>query len=338
VISTSSFSQLISFDHVVGLSGRFGIFEHAKRSQPRLEEGYSLDDNGRALVLVARAAACGIDFPLESRERCLDFVLQAQEGGWKDRQTKDGVWNSTASDDSIGRAIWGLGSAVGWWPEKEGRNRAAQGLSDSLDFQSPWWRSRAYALLGFIAGQAASSSPSLSEAVDRLAAGLPRPRPGRWMWPEGRLRYDNARLPEALIASGHALDDPQLVDAGLRLLEWLVKIEIGRHGFSFTPVEGRAIGHRKPSFDQQPLEAWAMADACRRAADVTGDRGWLVPAGVAVSWFLGENDLRMGVYNPTSGGCCDGLTAEGLNLNQGAESTLSALGAMLALRRPNAAP
>jgi len=134
------------------------------------------------------------------------------------------------------------------------------------------------------------------------------------------------------------LDNQKLVDEGLLLLEWLVETEIGEQGFSFTPVAGRSVSHRKPSYDQQPLEAWAMADACARAAEVTGDSGWLVPAGVAVSWFLGENDQRMAMYDFETGACCDGLTAEGVNLNQGAESTLSALGALLALRRSAAAP
>jgi hypothetical protein len=129
-----------------------------------------------------------------------------------------------------------------------------------------------------------------------------------------------------------------LVSEGLRLLEWLVETEIGEHGFSFAPVAGRFLSHQKPSFDQQPLEAWAMADACVRAAEVTGDPGWMVPAGVAVSWFLGANDQRTGLYDARSGGCCDGLTAEGVNVNQGAESTLAALGALLALRRPVDAP
>ena len=338
MISSSSVEHLVSFDHVIDLIGRNGIFEHAKETQPRLEHGYSLDDNGRALVVLARASACGIDFPSRSRNRCLWFVLGAQEGGWKDRQTTEGVWNRSASDDAIGRAIWGLGAAAARWPEELGRMRAEEALMRSLDFDSAWWRPVAYASLGFLAFNAVEPSQAVAEALARLSQKLPPGHDEGWLWPEGPLRYDNARLPEALIGCGSALDDPQLVNEGLRLLEWLIETEIGQHGFSFAPVAGRFVSHRKPSFDQQPLEAWAMADACVRAAEVTGDPGWLVPAGVAVSWFLGANDKRAGLYDPRSGGCCDGLTAEGLNLNQGAESTLAALGALLALRRPGNAP
>jgi hypothetical protein len=291
-------------------------------------------------VVVARATASGLRFPFALRDRCLDFVLKAQRGGWKDRQSTRGEWNLTASDDAIGRAIWGLGSAAAGWPEEAGRHRAQDGLAQSLAFDSRWWRSSAYALLGFTAFQATRPDAMLEETIARLSERLPlsRRQGDKWLWPEDHLRYDNPRLPEALIASGQALDSQKLVDEGLLLLEWLVETEIGEHGFSFTPVAGRSVTHRKPSYDQQPLEAWAMADACARAAAVTGDSGWLVPAGVAASWFLGQNDQRVAMYDAESGACCDGLTAEGVNLNQGAESTLSALAALLALWRPPVAP
>lgn len=329
----------VRFNHLIALSGRHGIFEHAERSQPRLDHGYSLDDNGRALVVVARATASGLRFPPALGDRCLDFVLAAQRGGWKDRQSTAGEWNRTASDDAIGRAIWGLGSAAACWPDDAGQNRAKDGLARALAFDSKWWRSSAYALLGFTALHAARPDAVLTGSIARLSARLPLPGRERtkWLWPEDRLRYDNPRLPEALIASGQALADPGLVEEGLVLLEWLVETEIGEHGFSFTPVEGRSASHRKPTYDQQPLEAWAMADACVRAAEVTGDAGWLVPADNAVTWFLGLNDQLIALYDSESGACCDGLTPEGVNLNQGAESTLSALGALLASRRSHAA-
>jgi hypothetical protein len=325
---------------LIALSGRHGLFEHAEGSQPRLDHGYSLDDNGRALVVVARATASGLRFPPALGDRCLDFVLAAQRGGWKDRQSTTGEWNRTASDDAIGRAIWGLGSAAAYWPDEAGQGRAKEGLARALDFDSRWWRSSAYALLGFTALHATRPGAVLEGSIARLAARLPLPGRERtkWLWPEDRLRYDNPRLPEALIASGHALADPRLMNEGLLLLLWLVETEIGEHGFSFTPVAGRAASDRQPSYDQQPLEAWAMADACARAAEVTGDAGWLVTADKAVNWFLGQNDQLIALYDSESGACHDGLTPEGVNLNQGAESTLSALGALLALRRPHAAP
>jgi hypothetical protein len=158
------------------------------------------------------------------------------------------------------------------------------------------------------------------------------------MWPEPKLRYDNARLPEALIAAGAAIEDDNLIDDGLVLLRWLIETEVGKWGFSFAPTDGRGPQDSKPAFDQQPLEAWAMADAAVRAMEVTGDRGFLDVAELGVAWFLGANDQRITLYDVDSGGCFDGLTADGVNLNQGAESTLAALGAILALRKPIGAP
>jgi hypothetical protein len=143
------------------------------------------------------------------------------------------------------------------------------------------------------------------------------------------LTYANARIPEGMIAVATALGDPALGGDGLDLLDWLVETETGTAGFSFTPVGGRGSGDPKPAFDQQPIEAWAMADACALAAAVTGDAVWEERRLRAVAWFLGENDRGAMLYDETTGGGFDGLTAEGPNLNRGAESTLAALAALL---------
>jgi hypothetical protein len=134
------------------------------------------------------------------------------------------------------------------------------------------------------------------------------------------------------------LDDVGMVEDGLALLRWLVERELGQWGFSFTPAEGRGPGGEQPGFDQQPLEAWAMADASVRAAELTGDPNWMAIAELSVAWFLGENDRRSMIYDSSSGASFDGLTEAGVNENQGAESTLAALGALLALEKPVGAP
>jgi len=342
LITTGAYrgSDLFQLDHFRVLSGRLGLFEHARYGSPRIDHGYCLDDNGRALVVIARAASCGIDVPAPLRNRCLDFVLDAQQGfGWSDRQTADGVWRQDSSEDAVGRAIWGLGAAAAWWPEPEGRQRAAAALGKESGFASSWWRPPAYSILGLSTWYRALPQAEVAAGIERWSEMLPRPRQSDgWIWPDDKLRYDNARLPEALMAAGEVLDDMGLIDDGLRLLQWLIEQEAGEKGFSFTPAHGRGPGDPKPAFDQQPLEAWAMADAAMRAAEVTGDHAWITPAGVAVAWFLGENDHRHPMYDTESGACYDGLTEEGVNRNQGAESTLSALGAILAPIRPPRAP
>jgi hypothetical protein len=154
-----------------------------------------------------------------------------------------------------------------------------------------------------------------------------------WPWPEPRLAYDNARLAEARIAAGVALERPALVEEGLGLLGWLAVTETREGHFSFTPAGGWGPGEPRPGFDQQPIEAGAMADACARAHAVDGDERFAGLAALAARWFLGENDTGIALLDPETGGCCDGLEREGRNENQGAESTLSAIAALQAAAR-----
>jgi hypothetical protein len=130
------------------------------------------------------------------------------------------------------------------------------------------------------------------------------------------------------MAAGQALGDGPLVDQGARLLAWLVDTETREGHFSFAPAGGWAPGEPRPGFDQQPVEAAAMADACGLAWSLTGDDRWKDHLDRAGRWFLGSNDREVTLYDVDTGGCYDGLTPSGPNLNQGAESTLAALSAL----------
>jgi hypothetical protein len=320
-------SDLVCFDHLQSLAGSRGLYEHARLLAPRIEHGYSLDDNGRALVVLARAGNALVSLPDGLLDRCLGFVLAAADGSsWRDRAWDDGTWAVGASGDAVGRALWGLGAVAA----TENRDRPLDLLLEGVStLSSPWWRPYAYAILGLQAA-AEADVPVEADAWRRLAAHLPRPAGGEWRWPEPRLAYDNARLPEALLAASTATGDRAMADDGLRLLEWLIEEEGGANGFSFTPAGGRGPGDPKPGFDQQPIEAWAMADAAAGAARATGDAGWLEVAAAAADWLTGANDRSAPLYDPGTGVCFDGLTDSGVNLNAGAESTLSALGTLLA--------
>jgi hypothetical protein len=144
-----------------------------------------------------------------------------------------------------------------------------------------------------------------------------------WPWPEPRLGYANARWAEALLAAGGGLDDDRLVDQGLRLLGWLLDLETTGDRLSLTPVGGWGPGEPRPGFDQQPIEAAALADACARAYLLTGDDRFLAGVNRAVAWFLGENDTHVPMYDRQTGGGYDGLERDGRNDNQGAESTIA---------------
>jgi hypothetical protein len=146
-----------------------------------------------------------------------------------------------------------------------------------------------------------------------------------WHWPEDRLTYANAALPEALITAGTVLDDHRLIASGLRQLKWLLELSTPRGHLSVTPAQGRRPGPPGTSFDQQPIEVAAIAEACARAARLTGETYWKSVQTLATQWFMGNNDVGVVMFDPATGGGYDGLTARGPNLNQGAESTLCLL-------------
>jgi hypothetical protein len=169
---------------------------------------------------------------------------------------------------------------------------------------------------------------------EAASTGIGRVQPSsEWPWPEERLAYDNARLAEARIAGGLAFGQPKLVEEGLLLLAWLVGVELRDDHFSFTPVGGWGRGEPRPGFDQQPVEAGAMADACARAFDATGESQWAELGVRAALWFLGVNDTGVELFDPKTGGGCDGLQRAGRNENQGAESTIALIGAFQQARR-----
>ena len=157
-------------------------------------------------------------------------------------------------------------------------------------------------------------------------------QPG-WPWPEPRLTYANAIIPEAMIAAGSGLDRPALLRRGLELLDWLLVRETRNGHLSVTPVGGSGRTDRGPGFDQQPIEVAALADACSRAFEVDGNRRWTDGIAAARDWFLGDNDGAVVMWDPHTGGGFDGLQRSGANQNQGTESTLAFLSTMQHARR-----
>jgi hypothetical protein len=328
-MSASGDSQVrmpeLVFAHLTRMTTPMGIWEHALYSEPREANGMCTDDNARALILLLRQS----DLSPELRDMAdayLRFVVDAAlpDGGFRNRRRSDGMWADTlGSDDSQGRAIWALGTAIS---HNAGGRSAALDLFARQEFRSPSPRANAFAVLGAV--EVLAAAPGHHHAMDRMKAWVGNIvlRSGtEWPWPEARLAYDNARLPEALIAAGSVLDDEPMLKKGIDLLDWLVTTEMQHGHFSFTPVGGWAPGEDRPGFDQQPVEAAAFADACARAWDITGTEKWRRLVELAALWFLGENDGGALLYDPETGGGYDGLTPSGANLNQGAESTIAAL-------------
>jgi hypothetical protein len=163
--------------------------------------------------------------------------------------------------------------------------------------------------------------------VDALEAiGAPGPEP--WVWPEPRLRYANATLAEATIAAGEVLPSASIQGRGLAMLDWLLERESAPGHLSVTGVGGRGPTDVGPQFDQQPIEVAAMADACWRAYTVTGHPRWVEGVSLAAAWFEGRNDAGVAMRDDRSNGGFDGLEIDGVNLNEGAESTLALISTM----------
>ena len=306
-----------------------GTFEHALFRQPRPEHGYCTDDMARVLVVASREAS-GTPALRHLAVLSLRFLLEAlgPQGKCRNRMNQYGAWVDAPSlDDCWGRCIWGLGTAVSHCDDGEIRHRATRGLEQAMRPRSPWPRAMAFAALG--AAEMLSVHPDdrsaqslLADAAESMTQG---PWHATWPWPEPRLTYANATLPEAMIAAGSVLGRPVLVKRGLDLLEWLLDRQSSQGHLSVTPVGGSGPDDDGPGFDQQPIEVSALADACVRATRVDANRGWTTGVTAATNWFLGDNDGSVVMWDPGSGGGFDGLEIGGANLNQGTESTLALL-------------
>lgn len=319
------------FRHLHHLTDAIGLHEHALYAMPRPEHGYCVDDVARALVVVTRAQ--GHSGLTGLRGLYLDFVLRAMDesGQLANRRDRHGRWtDSPTLEDHWGRGMWALGVVTGQATDPDHRDRARAAFLRAAHQRSPWPRARAYAGLG--AAAVLSSDPGCTPALDLLcdaAARSPRPVADlAWPWPEPRLTYANAVLPELLIAAGHAMQDATLLEDGLALLAWLLSVQ-ERHGhLSVVPASGWGpadLAVDLPGFDQQPIEVAALTEACERAHAVTGEPRWRAAVERAADWFLGANDVGAVLHDPRSGGGFDGLERHGVNLNQGAESTLALL-------------
>lgn len=325
------------FDHLRRLTDSIGLHEHALGDVPRPEHGYCVDDAARALVLTCRAADPALDGLIR---RYLDVVLSAiaPDGRCHNRLGTDGQWQDDPDlGDWWGRAVWALGVAAAHGP-LWAREQALAGFNQLAHQRSPWVRSMAYTCLG--AAELINTAPQarwlLVAAVSavRSAEAVRSPASAaEWAWPEPRLRYDNARLPEALLAAGSALNRPELVQAGLDQLRFLLAVETTGGRLSVTPVGGRGPGEHGPAFDQQPIEVAGVADACGRAWRLTGDPNWLAGLRLAWAWFEGNNDAEIAMYDPDTGAGYDGLHPDGRNVNCGAESTIAALSTLIQVRR-----
>ena len=341
----------LNLDHLLALTDDTGILQHALYQVPRREEGYCVDDNARALLLVTLLEGSGsVAEPLlrSLRSRYLAFVCHAFNGPcgrFRNFMSYGREWLEAAgSEDSHGRTLWALGAVAGLSTDPAARPLAAQLFQAALPavgaFHFP--RAWAYTLLGlqpYLAAFGGDTGALALEAqlADQLLDRYHRNSQEGWRWFEDQVTYCNARLPQALLLAGARRSLAAMTAAGLEALTWLTTVQTGPDG-TFAPIGSNGFfprGGPRASFDQQPVEACAMVSACLDAWRVTGESPWLARARWAFAWYLGGNQLGLALRDPL-GGCRDGLEADGRNENQGAESTLSFLLSLVELERAQA--
>jgi len=331
------YGQSLSYDHLQRLSDDVGLLEHARGAVPRRQHGYCTDDVARGLVVLCREP----DLAAPERrlvERYLAFVMHAQgaSGAFRNRLGYDRRWQDPpGTGDWWGRALWALGTTAARSTVPGTREVALACFERGATQRSNWPRAMAFAALG--AAEVLDRYPDNACAQQLLAAGAttigrPAAEPS-WPWPEPRLGYANAALPEVLIAAGRYAGDAPLVEDGLLLLGWLLRGETRDGHLSVVPVGGWSAPEPRPAFDQQPIEVAALVDGCARAWAVTGDGTWAAGVRHGVDWFGGDNDARVPMTDSGTGGGFDGLGPTAANTNQGAESTLALLATLQHGRR-----
>jgi hypothetical protein len=350
-----SLNQLpeLKLSHVNTLTDDTGMLQHAIFTIPNRAEGYSTDDNARALIFTVLLNQLG------GESTSLSAVVEAANPDWAFRYMAflehafnprlkrfrnflgyDHQWmEEQGSEDSHGRALWALGTLLGRSGNPGLRGAAGRLFEFSVpavvEFHSP--RACAYALLGIqeylhsYAGDrdAQRVRSALGQRLLDMYESVHRPE---WKWFEDVVAYGNARLPQALLLAGSACGNEPMISAGLDSLEWLMETQHCPANGHFVPIGSEGFyrqGGEQARFDQQPVEAAGAVSACLQAYRVTGDDRWRVDAWSAFNWFLGDNDLQLPLYDSATGGCRDGLHPDRANQNQGAESTLSFLMALL---------
>ncbi|MBN1480497.1 glycosyltransferase family 4 protein [candidate division KSB1 bacterium] len=339
----------LKLDHLHHMTDSTGMIQHATFTVPNYIDGYCTDDNARALIVSTHLAELGLEngeaMSLSTRYLAfINFAFNAETSRFRNFMNYQRNWlEKSGSDDSHGRTLWALGTLLGRTNTPSLQSMAGwlfeQALPAVLKTNSP--RAWAFTLIGiheyllrFDGDRRANQIRD--ELANRLLGLYQNNCSDDWLWYEDDLSYCNAALPQAMLLCGQSIPDANMTKAGLQSLGWLANLQrtdaVGGH---FVPIGSNGFykrGGERARFDQQPVEVQAMVSACLEAFRITTDKSWYKEARRAFEWFLGRNDLNLPVYDPTTGGCRDGLHADRPNQNQGAESTLAFLQSVLELR------
>lgn len=326
-----------SLAHIKRLTDDTGIIQHANFGIPNLKEGYCLDDNARALIMVLMAYKQKKDtLALDLSPIYLSYInyMQNKDGTFRNflsfsRNFLDGV----GSEDSFGRAIWALGYLLGNAPNdayyQNGKSiffnaspnfeklKSVRGIANTMVGISYYLRNN-------------PSDDSMTERLRSFSYRLIRlfeeNSTSDWNWFEPLLAYDNGMMPLALLHSADILKDNKITEVALKSMNFLTEVTLSHGYFSAIGNEKWYYkGGERSMFAQQPVDALAMILMYHQAYHLTKDKEFLSKLFSCFMWFLGENDLRMNLFDFETKGCCDGFERYGVNRNQGAESSLAYL-------------
>ncbi|MBR9706382.1 glycosyltransferase [Candidatus Pacearchaeota archaeon] len=331
----------VKMNHLYSLTDNLGCIQFSRDAVPDKTSGYTTDDNARAFIAatihhnLTKSARS-----LKAAKIYLDFVEQAQEknGNFKNNFQNENEVLDTYSPDSFGRTMWALGYAINKSKDKDIKIKANKLFLKALPRikQLDAARAKAFTIIGLTHYYKKRGGSKIRILIKWLANSLLKQykheSSADWHWFEKNLTYSNSKIPEALFRAYEITKNKKYRDVAERTLHFLSDIlfvndemmPIGQDGW-FNKDGKRAL------FDQQPVDVSSMVQTYLIASKITGDKHYHEKAVLAFNWFLGRNYLKQMVYNETTGGCFDGLSKDNVNLNQGAESTISYLIARLLL-------
>jgi hypothetical protein len=339
---------LLDLRHMQVLTDDTAMLQHATHATPNLHHGYCTDDNARSLIagtlyLHLAKARHEFDHPENpSRDKLvvmiqrylafLAYAFNEQTGRFRNFMGYDRTWlEEVGSEDSHARALWGLAAARRFAPNDDVRDHAEMLFHKALPAAGElrFIRSWAYSLLALHENLACEDESGQAGRLrdvlaDRLYGAWAAHAQEDWPWWEDELTWGNAKLPHAMLLAGEAMGEADMTAAALKALRWLVDVQRRQDGTLSVIGNGWYVRNGDRSrFDQQPIEAQGLLQACLAAARVTGDAAWTEAAEASFEWFRGRNDVGVSLYNEETGGGQDGLHPDGPDPNQGAESTLA---------------
>ncbi len=336
-------SPPIKLDHLKALTDDTGLLQHAKYSIPNRKEGYTTDDNARALIACVKFLQLHDDSEVSKLANTyLSFLfhMQRSDGRFHNRLSYDRDFiDDVGSEDCMGRSLWACGyvliSDLSEGIKTTSKEIFDKGFRHASNFKSP--RAIAFTILGLYQYYKAfphdqNLLKSIVSLTEQLLRSYKRVSSSDWCWFEPYLTYANARLSQALFRAYDIIGDGRYLQVAKESFDFLTEVQMIKE--KFVPIGNRGWyekGGQRAKYDQQPIEASCMVETASIAFHTTTKEKYLRIAHIAFNWFLGKNTKNVVVYDSATGACYDGINPQGLSLNQGAEATISYLLARLEL-------